>query len=223
MTEASAFFNWQKAGEPTPQYSSASPNLKQLAKYTGQRWKLKNLGIYNKRPIRNGTVWSSHAFGAAVDLGYSNRADLEHTVLPWLIENSQELGIQRIHDYTGKRYWQAGKGWVKRSPGDGGAWIHVETHPTAWGNHQPIAERLSESPQSPAKPTPAPTPPTYPGRPLRVGLEGDPVKHIQHTLGLTVDGRFGRVTDQAVRTFQDRKSTRLNSSHVSESRMPSSA
>jgi peptidoglycan hydrolase-like protein with peptidoglycan-binding domain len=202
MTEATKFFSWQKAGEPTPQYSTASPNLKQLAKYIGQRWKLKNLGIYNRRPIRGGTSWSSHAFGAALDAGFTNRTVLDAEILPFLIGYSEELGIQRIHDYQNKRYWEAGKGWVKRSPGDGDAWIHVETHPTAWGNDTPIADRLSESPQSPSNPSPAPTRPTYPGKPLRTGSEGDPVKQIQHTLGLTVDGRFGRVTDQAVRTFQ---------------------
>ena len=142
MTQAKKFASWQKAGDPADPYMVKSPNLVQLYAYTRDRWQLKNLGIYNRRPIRGGTAWSSHAFGAAIDLGYPDRATLEWIILPWLIEYSQELGIQRIHDYHAKRYWQAGKGMINKSPGDGDLWIHVETHPTTWGNNIPIVERL---------------------------------------------------------------------------------
>jgi len=143
MTVATRFKSWQKAGTPDAPYNVKSPNLVQLAAYTRRRWALVNLGIYNRRPIRNGVVWSSHAFGAAVDLGYKNRAEMEWIILPWLIENSAELGIQRIHDYHAKRYWQAGKGMVNKSPGAGQMWIHVETYVDDWGNNTPVEQRLS--------------------------------------------------------------------------------
>lgn len=143
MAVAKKFKSWQKAGAPADPYNQKSPNLVQLAAYAKRTWNLTNLGIYNRRPVRGGTAWSSHAFGAAVDLAYPDPATLELIILPWLIENSQELGIQRIHDYQRKRYWEAGKGMVNKSPGDGQQWIHVETHVDSWGNNTPIEARLS--------------------------------------------------------------------------------
>jgi len=143
MAQATKFKSWQKMGEPAAPYVTKSPNLVQIHAYCRDTWKMTNLGIYNRRPIRGGVAWSSHAFGAALDLGYTDRGQLEWIILPWLINHSKELGIQRIHDYTGKRYWQAGKGMVPRSPGPGGLWIHVETHVDHWGNSTPVKARLS--------------------------------------------------------------------------------
>lgn len=202
MAEATRFRSWQKAGEPASPYNGASPNLQALAKYCSERWGLRSLGIYNRRPVRGGTSWSSHAFGAAVDLGYTNQAALEDEILPWLIANSAELGIQRIHHYRIKQYWEAGRGWVKRSPGQGDAWIHVETHPDHWHDGTAVADRLSGSPQTAPSAPSAPSQPTYPGKPLRVGSTGPAVVAVQKALKITADGRFGRVTDQHVRTFQ---------------------
>lgn len=142
MTVATKFFNWQKAGAPAAPYTTKSPNLVQIMGYLRSTWKLTNWGIYNHRPVRGGTAWSSHAFGAALDAAYTNRAEIEWIILPWLIEHSQELGIQRIHDYAAKRYWQAGKGMVNKSPGAGGNWLHIETHPTQWGNNTPVKDRI---------------------------------------------------------------------------------
>ena len=51
-------------------------------------------------------------------------------------------GIQRIHDYAANRYWQAGKGMVDKSPGVGADWLHIETHPSQWGNTIPVGERI---------------------------------------------------------------------------------
>lgn len=202
MAEATRFKSWQKAGEPSPAHSSASPNLQAIAKYAKDTWGLKNLGIYNRRPIRGGTSWSSHAFGAAVDLGYTDQAVLEAEILPWLIAHSEELGIQRIHHYRLKQYWEAGRGWVKRSPGQGDAWIHVETHPDHWHDTTTVADRLSGSPQTAPSAPSAPSQPTYPGKPLRFGSSGPAVVAIQKALRITADGQFGRATDQHVRNFQ---------------------
>lgn len=142
MTVAKKYFNWQKAGAPTPEYSTKSPNLVQIMGYLRATYGMTNLGIYNRRPVRGGTAWSTHAFGAALDAAYTDRAQLEWVILPWLIKHSEELGIQRIHDYTGNRYWQAGKGMVDKSPGVGADWLHIETHPSQWGNTIPVGERI---------------------------------------------------------------------------------
>ena len=203
MTEATKFVSWQKAGDPGPPHDGPSPNLQALAKYLHDRWNVKSLGIYNRRPIRGGTSWSSHAFGAALDAGFTNRTVVDTEILPFLIGYSEELGIQRIHDYQNKRYWQAGRGWVKRSPGDGGAWLHIETVPSGkWFDNSPIADRLTEAPQRPSEPPSAPPVPKYPGKALRVGSRGPDVVSVQKALKITADGIFGRVTDQHVRQFQ---------------------
>lgn len=202
MAEATRFKSWQKAGEPGAAHSGASLNLQALAAYCHKRWNLKSLGIYNRRPIRGGTSWSSHAFGAAVDLGYTDQTVLEAEILPWLIAHSEELGIQRIHHYRLKQYWEAGRGWVKRSPGQGDAWIHVETHPDRWSDNTPTADRLLGSPQTAPSAPSAPSQPTYPGKPLRFGSSGPAVVAIQQALRITPDGQFGRATDQHVRNFQ---------------------
>lgn len=212
MTVASTFQSWNRGIYPGAPYDGASPNLQAIAAYCHERWKLKSLGIYSKRPVRGGTAWSSHAFGAAVDLGFGERhggpgiAVLEADILPWLIANSAELGIQRIHHYQRTRYWEAGRGWVERSPGQGHDWIHVETTRQAWADASPVRERLVEAPQKPASASPAPTAPRYPGRPLKRSSTGVAVTFIQTRLGVTADGKFGAQTDAAVRAFQtDRK------------------
>lgn len=208
MAEASHFKSWNRGLEPGAPYEGASPNLQALAAYCHGRWKLKSLGIYSRRPIRGGTSWSSHAFGAAVDLGFGERhggpgiAVLEAEILPWLIANSAELGIQRIHHYQRTRYWEAGRGWVEKSPGQGHDWIHVETTRDAWADASPVRERLLEAPQSPASAPSAPAPPKYPGRPLKRSSSGAAVKLIQTRLGLTADGKFGPQTEAAVKAWQ---------------------
>ena len=67
---------------------------------------------------------------------------------------------------------------------------------------------------------------------LHMGMRGAAVESLQNDLveagylARTVDGDYGSTTVKAVSEFQkdqDRKSTRLNSSHYQQSRMPSSA
>ena len=189
------YVSWQALGEPTPQYAQPSPNLRLISTDLTQRFHLRSLGIYNRRPIRGGTAWSSHAFGAALDVRYDSLQAIETTVLPWLIDNADRLGIQRIHHYARNQYWQAGKGWVNRTPGQGGDWLHIEIHPTRWADSTPITERLTD-------PNSAGSTPKYPGRPLKKGSTGKAVQAIQTVLGTTADGKFGPVTDRLVRQFQ---------------------
>ena len=211
MTEATSFVSWNRGRTPGAPYDKASPNLLLLAGELRSRWNLKNLGIYNVRPVRGGTAWSSHAFGAALDAGYGlgparhngpGIEVVERDILPWLIDNSAELGIQRIHQYQRTRYWEAGRGWIPKSPGAGNDWLHIETHPDRWADTTPIAERLLKGSQSASGALSAPTPPKYPGRPLQKGSKGINVKRIQLRLGLVADGNFGPVTDAAVRQYQ---------------------
>lgn len=190
------FASWQALGEPTAQYAQASPNLRLLATDLTQRFQMRNLGIYNRRPIRGGTAWSSHAFGAALDVRYESLQFCEQAILPWLIENADRLGVQRIHHYARNQYWQAGKGWVNRTPGQGDDWLHIEVHPTRWADTTPIADRLKAG--NPA----AGSTPKYPGRPVKLGSTGKAVQAIQIALGTTADSKFGPVTDRLVRNFQ---------------------
>lgn len=208
MTVASSFVSWNRGRTPGAPFTKASPNLLLLSAELRARWNMKNLGCYVVRPVRGGTAWSSHAFGAAVDLGYGERhggpglAVVEADVLPWLIENSAELGIQRIHLYQRTRYWEAGRGWVDKSPGAGNDWIHVETHPDRWADITPIVQRLSEGSQTASSVPQAPSAPKYPGRPLKRGSTGQAVKEIQRALGLADDGKYGPQTDACVRAWQ---------------------
>jgi len=208
VTEATKFVSWQKAGEPGAPYDRPSPNLETLRAHLAGRWHLKYLGTYNVRRARGSMAWSSHAFGAAVDLGFGARHGgpgidvLEAEILPWLIDNSAELGIQRIHHYQRSRYWEAGRGWVYKSPGAGNDWIHVETTREAWADARPVTERLLGSSPSPSTAPTAPTPPKYPGRPVKRGSTGLNVRRIQLRLHLTADGKFGPQTEAAVRAWQ---------------------
>lgn len=197
MTVATRFSSWQAPNLDPEKWKpkTTSPNLLVIHDELVQRG-LTSMGRngYVVRPIRGGTAWSSHSYGAAIDIAWHQRPQLD-TILDWMVKNSAELGIQRIHDYGNRRYWQAGAGWIGRPPGLGAVnSIHIETHPDSWHDNRPIADR--------DKP-PAPAAPKYPGKPLQLGSTGINVKRIQEALGgLEVDGKFGPKTDAAVRAFQ---------------------
>ncbi|WP_373068167.1 hypothetical protein [Gemmatimonas sp.] len=172
---ASSFQSWQDGRQPGTRWSG-SANLRTIRNtlfplITGQ-----DLGYgVNRRPIRGGAVWSDHAFGSAWDWGYGNGAGGEQAhsgpgriyvvdvFMPWLIANSAELGIQRIHDYIAKRIWQAGAGWTTKNPGSGANWIHTATHPDSYADDRPLSVRGLTPLQLPSGAlhyfsTPAPTP-----------------------------------------------------------------
>jgi len=197
------FVSYQRAYKSPDEtlFLSASPNLQQLAKYLQRVYGMTNLGIYAKRPIRGGTAWSSHAYGAALDAGYKDQSRVEAEIMPWLIEHHKKLGVQRIHHYRKKQIWTAGKGWENKSPGEGGAWIHVEVHPDAWADKRTVEDKLGG-----AAPAPRPAPGQPVVRPtLRRGDRGPAVVELQKLLGITADGDFGKITDRTVRTFQESK------------------
>ncbi len=156
------FYNWQKAvATDFVKFRKESPNLLAIKDYLCKRWGGSSVGILNKRPIRGGASPSSHTFGAALDWRYGDtvghRHKIEVEVLPWLIENSEELGIQAIHDYYGCRVWRSvrvpasQRGWrTQPEKSEGGAmgaswvkWLHIETTKESWRNRTRVDERLS--------------------------------------------------------------------------------
>lgn len=194
MTVATAFHDFQNLGAPPDidafaKAGNASPNLRSIHDFCMWVWGGQNLGYAPyARPIRGGLKPSSHTWGA-LDWRYYNvtnggrnpgRDVLLNDVLPFLINNSAELGIQAIHDYAGCRIWRANRssdsagGWrmqsIRNEMGASWAlWIHVEVHPSAWFDSRPVAERVGlitptdpTPPTPPAPPTPPPAPPVPP-------------------------------------------------------------
>ena len=211
------FHSWQR-DTPRAPFTTCSPNLVEIRKYLEERWGLWNLGCYGRRPIRGGTAWSSHAFGAAQDLSYRkdakhpdvpSRSTVENDIIPWLIENHQVLGIQRIHDYWARRYWEVGRGWIGRPPGAKNDHLHLEVTPDTWTWASAIRERIISGPPA-TKPAsqPAETP-KYPGKVTRRGSNAaGRVRAIQQALNDKghnagpLDGKFGPMTEAACKRFQ---------------------
>ena len=198
------FESWQSGRQPGEPFTKCSPNLQLIMEYVNERWGLTNLGCYGKRPIRGGTTWSSHAFGAAQDMSYREGPDQDvivNEVIPFLVNNAAALGIQRVHDYIAKRYWQVGKGWIGRPPGFVNDHLHIEVNSETWHWDTPIEERLKNAPK-PEWVT------------CRLGDKGDNVRQVQEALKaagyknssgkkpIVVDGDFGATTDKRVRQYQ---------------------
>lgn len=207
------YTNWHDGRRPGPPYEGCSPNLRAILEYCNKRWGLTNLGCYGVRPIIGGTKWSAHAFGAAQDMSYRGGPDrqvIEAEVIPWLVENANVLGIQRVHDYWAQRYWQAGRGWIDRPPGAKNDHLHVETTAEAWADGRPVEDRLTTE----TLPAPAPAPAPSKWRTVRLGDKGEQVRQVQQVLHdqgyknssgrkpIVVDGQFGPATDKRVKQYQ---------------------
>lgn len=224
MTIATDYTNWQvHLPAPDTRYNRCSPNLLALADELGKRWGMTDLGCYGWRPIRAGTAPSSHGFGAAIDRRYdlAGRARALSEILPYLIDNSDELHISAIHDYLGCRIWHADRqAWKAQKPnpfnGMGQSWasyFHIETSLAGWGDAAPIPNRRNDS--GPVIIIPDPTPIPHPGgtfmhTPCSLGDSGEAVYTVQLILrklaGNTIivcDGEFGTVTEQGVEMFQN--------------------
>jgi hypothetical protein len=136
-----------------------------------------------------------------------DRAVIESEVIPFLVDNAETLGLQRVHDYWAQRYWQLGKGWVNRPPGARNDHLHIECTPETWGWDTPVADRLGAPPA--AKPAAKPADNAYPGTVTKRGSKATArVRRIQqaltdhgHNPG-PVDGKFGAQTEAAVKGFQ---------------------
>lgn len=169
MTVMDRFHSWQ-TNPKTPDPRRCSPWNLAMMTYLRGRWGGADLGCYAVRSVRGGTAISSHASGSACDWRYASpgpgRDVLLREVLPWLIGNSKELGLDALHDYAGDRIWRppayrgGGDGWKKQygSGGQMGAswslWIHVEVHPDFWEDGRSPASKLSiAKPVPPKQPT----------------------------------------------------------------------
>jgi hypothetical protein len=150
MINKTDFYSWQKQATKLDRVrfgGKASPNVLAIKEYVLKRWGGRNLGLVNKRKVRGGEELSSHYYGAAWDWGYNTRARAE-TVMNYLVNNSNELGVQMIVDYVGSRIWTSKNGWYKAKPSKSGMgtawakWIHVETTKTMWGNNTPVSDRV---------------------------------------------------------------------------------
>jgi len=203
------YTNWHDGRKPGAPWNGPSPNVRAILAYCNKRWGLTDLGCYGVRPIKGGTRWSAHAFGAAQDMSYRggpDRAVIESEVIPFLVDNADALGIQRVHDYWAKRYWQSGRGWINRPPGGRNDHLHVETTAEAWGETRSVEERLGAPAPAPGKPAKWVT--------VKLGDNGDGVRKVQEVLRregyknssgkklLVVDGDFGPNTDKRTRQYQ---------------------
>ena len=198
------YTNWHDGRKPGAPWDGPSPNVRAVLAYCQARWGMTDLGCYGVRPIRGGTKWSAHAFGAAQDIGYRNgpsREVIENEVIPFLEQHAPQLGLQRIHDYMAKRYWQAGKGWIGRPPGQGHDWLHIETTEQAWADGRSVEERIGGAAPAPASPAAVQVARTS-WRTVKLGSKGEAVKKVQAVVGATPDGQFGPKTEAAVKTYQ---------------------
>ena len=207
------YTNWHDGRKPGAPYNRCSPNLQQILAYCENRWGLTNLGCYGVRVIRGGTKWSAHAFGAAQDMSYRGGPDrtvVENEIIPFLEANADALGIQRIHDYWARRYWQSGRGWINRPPGGKNDHLHIETTAEAWADDRSVEARIGTAGDIPSAPKPKPSG----WQTVKLGDSGDNVKKVQQALAdkgyknssgrkpIVVDGDFGANTDKRVRQFQ---------------------
>lgn len=174
MTVQAEFTSYQ-TNPKKPDPRKCSPVCGSWWTYLRTHWGGQNLGCYVNRPVVGGTLPSSHGSGAALDWRYQNpgpgRSKMLAEVMPWLINNSRELGIQAIHDYSGKRIWRppgcSGRpatpspdcGWKPSSGGQmksGNFWLHLEVHPSRWNDTRSVSEMLG----TPKPKPPIPPPPT---------------------------------------------------------------
>ena len=167
MTVQARFFDWSRSGLnwDAPPWESCSPNLRAIDAELNRRWgKARNLGCHHDRNIVGGGSISTHAYGAALDWRWgdvADRAKLLDEIIPWLVSNSAELGVQAIHDYAGDCIWRppgtsgrsaSGSGW-KIQNGAGGqmgksssVWLHIETHRDSYFDATPVVDRLGTTP-----------------------------------------------------------------------------
>lgn len=229
MTVLTKYFNWSsvKVGAP---YNKTSPGLKSIMDFVMKKWSGQNLGTYGVRTVRGGTSTSTHSYGAAWDYRYSNpgpgRAVLVNEIIPFLINNSKELGVQAIHDYFGCQVWHAGRGWRAQAKGSHGGtmgqtwatWVHIEVHPDEWSDGKPVETKLGLNIATDVEqPLPEWNPkagkfalwPLAKNKPtIKMGSSGDAVRYLQGVIlnkaggGVVVDGGFGSQTDRRVRDLQ---------------------
>lgn len=152
------FTDWaRKPRAELAKFNRAAPALVSLrdgliGRYPG----VLSLGIHGVRDVRGGTTLSTHSFGAAFDVSYRalGRAVGEQ-IINFVIDHSDELDVQAVHDYQQGRVWRS----VRGAPGTGGwrpqtssastgmgqawaDWLHLEVHEPGWGDGRPMAAKV---------------------------------------------------------------------------------
>lgn len=217
---AGKFTNWGAKPLGAP-FNRCSPNEQLIGHHLDAEFGSMENGCYGVRDNRAGTAISTHAYGAAndrtfraVSANFNTKRGVMLNAIEHLRQNSDELGIQAIHDYIGCRIWHSNRephtypdGWKIQTPDAFGMgktwadWIHVEVYEESWYWATPIADRLGGGPIE--------QPPML--RP-RIGLRstGPLVKAVQTFLiehanqGAVVgnpDGQWGPRTDLAWSNF----------------------
>lgn len=185
MTVQTEFYNWQQnLNGYAPGRNPVQPNPStQLHDYLQRRWGGQWLGGYGERSVRDGSSLSTHAFDAVFDWRYENStpapnglpwptlyvADSE--IIPFLIGNSLELGVQAIHHYRRCIIWRPpgtsgrpadGDGWQEQAPAKSGMgqawalWLHIEFLPSVLSDQRTVEEKLGDAPQIPVVTPPVP-------------------------------------------------------------------
>lgn len=206
---------------------SRRPGMERLIKLIFDEFQLWNNGSWVVRPMRGKSKPSVHGTGRAVDVsfrggrykGTGDYADAKR-MMDWLSapEVADALGIEQILDYWPQphgRGWRCNRqtngngGWrvytshaFSGSPG--GDWVHVEISnmlaDDADAMEAAFLAALGREPKKAPAPTSSPEPKPQPW--LENGSTGDQVKELQTVLGIEADGRFGPMTEAAVRAFQ---------------------
>ena len=167
MTVQTQFWNWQDA-PMSPDPKRCAPIGGSWFNYLLATWGGQNIGCYNPRPVRGGGSPSTHWSGAAIDWRYQNpgigRTRMLNEVMPWLLNNSLELGLQAVHDYAGMRIWRppgtSGRptspspdcGWRPNSGSNmnpSSTWLHLECLNTRWSDARSVQEMMSTVPTIP--------------------------------------------------------------------------
>lgn len=188
---------------------------------SGRLW---NNGTYGVRYVTGSTrTLSVHSTGRAVDLDSSKMGDGVRIgcTLPELAswadffaEKADHFGIELVIHYAAKPYgrsWRCDRGTWRNATagalsGGGTTWadhLHIELAPAFADSPALIDAGWASALTGGSAPVPAPPPPKYPGRMLKIGSTGKSVELVQERLGIVVDGKFGTQTDFAVRAFQN--------------------
>lgn len=159
LQSGTPYYHWSNRNDQqSAPYEDCSPNLNQVFAFLQTHWGVSHLGCHGNRYVKgqNGAkVWSSHAWGAALDVSAGSWDVNFNQIAPFLIEHSEELGINALHDYrrvkhpdgtTRGRIWKPLIGWKPSNIGDSGTWIHIEVRPNAFADFRSVDERLVGSP-----------------------------------------------------------------------------
>ena len=159
VTSSTPYYEWSsRSDHAAAAYEQCSPNLVQVLDYLQRRWGGQNLGCHINRYVKgqgSSTTWSTHSWGAALDFTANGGWDTNfNQIAAFLIENSEELGINALHDYrrvahpdgtVRGRIWKPIVGWRPSNIGSAGTWIHIEVRPGKYGDGRTVEARLTSN------------------------------------------------------------------------------